>query len=224
VTEKKAVEEKKFNKLNRTFARRIGKTLSDLNKNILETELPKHNYAPEKIIDTKYKKIFLEVGFGMGEHFVHQVQSNPDCLYIGAEVYLNGVANVFKKTDAANFMIWPDDLDEILEQIPAGKLDGIYVLFPDPWHKRRYLKKRLFNQSRLASFKATLKQGGFIIFASDIEDYFLDACKLLKADSDFAMLRDDFAIPHEGYIQTKYHAKAIREGRVAKFIEAQKKR
>ncbi|MDA9163680.1 hypothetical protein N9N97_02230 [Rickettsiaceae bacterium] len=214
------MEEKKFNKLNRTFARRIGKTLSPLNKNILATELPKHIYSPEKIIDTEYKKTFLEVGFGMGEHFVNQVQSNPDFLYIGAEVYLNGVANVFKKIEATNFMIWPDDLDEILEKIPAGTIDGIYVLFPDPWHKKRYLKKRLFNQARLQSFKATLKDGGFIAFASDIDDYFADARKLLESDSNFSVQRDDFTIPHEGYIQTKYHAKAIREGRVVQFIEA----
>ncbi len=214
------MEEKRFNKLNRTFARRIGKSLSPLNKSILATELPKHRYSPEKIIDTEYKKVFLEIGFGMGEHFVHQVQLNPDCLYIGAEVYLNGVANIFKQIEATNFMIWPDDLDEILEKIPPGSIDGIYVLFPDPWHKRRHLKKRLFNQARLAGFKGALKEGGFIVFASDISDYFDDARKLLESDGSFSLERDDFTIPHEGYIQTKYHTKAIREWRVAQFIEA----
>ena len=214
------MEEKKFNKLNRTFARRIGKKLSNLNKNLLEFALPKYIYAPEKLIGTKYKKIFLEVGFGMGEHFIHQVTSNPEYLYIGAEVYLNGVANVLKKIEATNFMIWADDLDEILEKMPVDVLDGIYILFPDPWHKKRYLKKRLFNAERLLSFKETLKNDGFIAFASDIDDYFLEACKFLEKDSDFTVEHKDFTIPHEGYVQTKYHRKAIGEGRLAQFVEA----
>ena len=73
---------------------------------------------------------------------------NPDNLYVGVEVYLNGVANFLKlatQKDNNNFFIWPNDLDMILQDIPDRSLDGIYILFPDPWHKRRYLKKRLLN-------------------------------------------------------------------------------
>lgn len=116
------MEKENFNKLNRTFARRIGKSLSDLNKSVLGKDLPKVIYNPEKVKATKYKKVFFEIGYGMGEHFISQLQSNPEYLYIGAEVYLNGVANVLKKLkdySNGNYMLWPDDLDSMLEQMPG---------------------------------------------------------------------------------------------------------
>lgn len=95
-----------------------------------------------------------------------------------------------------------------------------YILFPDPWHKRRYLKKRLFNQERLCLFKKKLKNKGFISFASDIEDYFDSAKSILENDNDFKILEKDFTIPHTDYIQTKYHTKAINENRTVQFISA----
>lgn len=217
------MEKENFNKLNRTFARRVGKSLSDLNKSVLDKDLPKVIYSPEKLKATKYKKVFFEIGYGMGEHFIKQLQSNPEYLYIGAEVYLNGVANVLKKLKDyinGNYMLWPDDLDSMLEQMPDESLDGIYILFPDPWHKRRYLKKRLFNTERVSLFKKKLKNKGFISFASDIEDYFDSAKSILESDKDFKILVDNFTVPHQGYIQTKYHTKAIAENRAAQFISA----
>lgn len=217
------MEKKNFNKLNRTFARRIGKNLSSINKSVLDNDLPKVIYSPEKLKATKCEKVFLEIGYGMGEHFINQVQSNPKHLFIGAEVYLNGVANVLKKLQGynnSNYMLWPDDLDLILTNMPDQSLDGIYILFPDPWHKRRYLKKRLFNEERLSLFKQTLKNKGIISFASDIEDYFDSAKSILENDKDLKILGNDFTVPHPGYIQTKYHKKAINENRTAQFISA----
>jgi len=216
-------EENQHNKLNQTFARRIGKTLSDLKQNLLAEELPKHLYRLELLKASEYDKVFLEIGFGMGEHLACQIRSNPNALYIGVEVYINGVANLLKQTKSlgcSNFMIWPDDLDLILHQMPPASLDGIYILFPDPWHKRRHLKKRLFNQSRLDSFKDKLKNDGFVIFASDIKDYFAAVHKLLDTDHNFTIEGNNFSIPHSGYIQTKYHSKAIKEERNTQFVKA----
>ena len=214
-------EENKHQILNRTFARRVGKALSGLKQNLIDCELPKHLYAAQKLENSKYDKVFLEIGFGMGEHFVSQVKANPDSLYIGVEVYINGVANALKQLESCdNFMLCPDDLDAILDQIPLNSLDGIYILFPDPWHKRRALKKRLFNQMRLDIFKTILKKGGFIAFASDIADYTESAYNLLNLDQDFIVKNTDLTIPHDGYTETKYHKKGLKEGRDAQFIQA----
>jgi len=208
------------NKLNKTFARRIGKRLSDYNKNLLENILPQYQYSNEALLNSQKKKKFLEIGFGMGEHLFNQVTLNPDNLYIGAEVYLNGVANFLKlATNVDNFLLWPNDLDMMLTDMPDNSLDGIYVLFPDPWHKRKYLKKRLVNKERLELFKAKLKPCGFIAFASDIEDYFEDVRKLFALDEELKIQNTDFLVPHEGYVTTKYHQKAIRECRVARFVQ-----
>lgn len=214
-------EKTKHQILNQTFARRVGKTLSTLKQNLVKNELLKYLFTPEKLNSRKDNKIFLEIGFGMGEHFVHQVKTNPDNLYIGIEVFINGVASALKQIqDCNNFLLWPDDFDLITSKVPANSLAGIYILFPDPWHKKRALKKRLFNQIRLNSLKKMLKPGGFIAFASDIADYFETARSLLSNDQDFTIKNTDFSIPHNGYIQTKYHTKALKEGRSAEFIQA----
>ncbi len=207
----------------KTFSRRSGKTLTDLSKKTLEEFLPIYLYSSEKFNQSNYKKTFLEIGFGMGEHFISQVTNNSDSLLIGAEVFINGVARtlkLLKNLQVTNFLIWPDDVDIFFEQIPDNSLDGVYILFPDPWPKRKNINKRLVNSKRLEIIKRKLKNDGFISFASDIEDYFLAVQKLLKDDSILSLKNEDFDIPHDGYITTKYHLKAKKEEREAKFITA----
>lgn len=209
--------------LSRSFARRIGKRLGKNSKYLLENILPEYQYSESLFLNSPYTRKFLEIGFGMGEHLFHQINQYPGNLYIGAEVYLNGVAkflHLATNENLNNFLIWPDDLDLILPRIPDKSLDGIYILFPDPWHKRKYLKKRLVSKERLTILKSKLKDRGFIAFTSDIEDYFNHVQNLCIEDPDFLIQNTDYTQPHPGYITTKYHHKAIRENRVAKFLQA----
>jgi release factor glutamine methyltransferase len=209
--------------LNRSYARRIGKSLSSLQQNLLKNELPNYLFSPEKIKSEK-RKIFLEIGFGMGEHFIHQAKTNSKALFIGVEVYLNGVANVLKlaqEQNVTNFLLWSNNLDFILYELPNKILDGIYILFPDPWAKNKQKKKRILNQERLNILQSKLKTNGSFIFASDIEDYFNETLKLIQQNPNFQIVNNnDYYQPHDNYIITKYHQKAINEGRAAKFIRA----
>ncbi|WP_341793450.1 MULTISPECIES: bifunctional peptide chain release factor N(5)-glutamine methyltransferase PrmC/tRNA (guanosine(46)-N7)-methyltransferase TrmB [unclassified Rickettsia] len=209
--------------LNRSYARRIGKSLSSLQQNLLKTELPNYLFSNEKIKFEK-RKIFLEIGFGMGEHFIHQAKNNPEALFIGAEVYLNGVANVLKlalEQNVTNFLLWSNNLDLILYELPNKILDGIYILFPDPWPKNKQKKKRILNPERLNILQNKLKTNGNLIFASDIQDYFNEVLKLIQQNPNFQIAdNDDYYQPHDNYIITKYHQKAINEDRAAKFIRA----
>ena len=98
-----------FNKLNRTFTRRIGKRLSNQNKELLANILPKYLFSNELLAFSGKQKKYLEIGFGMGEHLFNQIVLNPANLYIGVEVYLNGIANFLKlvaKSQNDNFLIW----------------------------------------------------------------------------------------------------------------------
>ncbi|NRB10466.1 MAG: tRNA (guanosine(46)-N7)-methyltransferase TrmB [Rickettsiaceae bacterium] len=166
----------------------------------------------------------MEVGFGMGEHFADLITNNPNSLFIGVEVYLNGVANLLKMVKeklVTNFLLWPDDLDLMLNELPDNLLDGIYILFPDPWPKRRYQKRRIINQVRLDIFKQKLKLGGFINFASDIEDYFKEVKNLFSQGQEITINNDDFSQAFDtNYKPTKYHQKALLEGREVQFLQA----
>lgn len=218
------------NKLNRTFARRRGKGLSDKKKLILEKILPRYLFTDEKI-DTLQtdNKLIMEVGFGMGDHLVQQMKVNPNATFLGAEVYVNGVAQFLElgidsgiicaaENKNNNLFLWPDDVDLLFDMIPQNSLDIIYILFPDPWPKKKHNKKRLVNNQRLNTIKDKLKSKGQIIFATDIDDYFDSVYELIDQDNDLEFLDEDFTTPHAGYILTKYNKKAIREGRVARFM------
>ncbi|WP_040256564.1 bifunctional peptide chain release factor N(5)-glutamine methyltransferase PrmC/tRNA (guanosine(46)-N7)-methyltransferase TrmB [Rickettsia hoogstraalii] len=243
--------------LTRSYARRIGKSLSGLQQNLLDNELPKYLFSKEKLIDEK-RKIFLEIGFGMGEHFINQAKMNPDALFIGVEVYLNGVANVlklageqnivksvgfnykeqegakpitnrratsddvseFKSLDyITNFLLFPNNLDLILNEIPSNSLDGIYILFLDPWIKNKQKKKRIFNKERLKILQDKLKDNGNLVFASDIENYFYEAIELIEQNGNFKIMnKDEYLKPHDNYVITKYHQKATQANRIPRFI------
>ncbi|MCC8418077.1 MAG: bifunctional peptide chain release factor N(5)-glutamine methyltransferase PrmC/tRNA (guanosine(46)-N7)-methyltransferase TrmB [Rickettsia endosymbiont of Glossina mortisans submortisans] len=207
--------------LNRSYARRIGKSLSGLQQNLLDNELPKYLFSKEKLIDEK-RKIFLEIGFGMGEHFINQAKMNPNALFIGVEVYLNGVANVLKlasEQNITNFLLFPNNLDFILNDLPNNSLDGIYILFPDPWIKNKQKKKRIFNKERLKILQDKLKDNGNLVFASDIENYFYEAIELIEQNGNFkSMNKNNYLKPHDNYVITKYHQKATQANRIPRFI------
>ncbi|MCZ6896917.1 MAG: bifunctional peptide chain release factor N(5)-glutamine methyltransferase PrmC/tRNA (guanosine(46)-N7)-methyltransferase TrmB [Rickettsia endosymbiont of Ixodes ricinus] len=207
--------------LNRSYARRIGKSLSGVQQNLLDNELPKYLFSKEKLESEKHK-VFLEIGFGMGEHFINKARLNPDALFIGVEVYLNGVANVLKlasEQNITNFLLFPNNLDLILNDLPNNSLDGIYILFPDLRIKNKQKKKRIFNKERLKILQDKLKDNGNLVFTSDIENYFYEAIELIKQNGSFEIMnKDDYLKPHDNYVMTKYHQKAIKANRTPKFM------
>ena len=209
-------------KLNRSFARRIGKTLSNTQKSIIDEMMETHILRPEEIT-----KAVAEIGIGMGEHFINQAKNNPDIIHIGFEPYLNGIANTLimaKEQDITNIRLWPDDMDLVFSKLPGNCLERIYVLFPDPWPKTSHKKRRIICTERLELFAQKLAKDGNLFFASDIEDYSAQTEKLIDESDLFELVKNASNLPHEGYIQTKYHSKAISEGRIARFASGQSKK
>ena len=120
-------------KLNKSFSRRIGKTLSTLQTNAIENLLPNLLLDPTNLPKTS---ITAEIGIGMGEHFINMAQNNQNALHIGFEPYLNGIANALllaDKENISNIRLWPDDVDLIFTKLPDNSISKLYVLFPDPW-------------------------------------------------------------------------------------------
>ena len=143
---------------------------------LLEKSLPKFKIILEKIptLLKKYNKINLEIGFGKGEFLADLASSKKDSLNIGCEPYIAGVVSLLQKIkhhDIKNIMIWPDDARLLLTKIENHSIDNIYILFPDPWPKRRQHNRRLINASFIELLTEKLKCNGTIFIATDHHDY-----------------------------------------------------
>ncbi len=135
-------------------------------------------------IDTrKYNKIFLEIGFGMGDHTSSIALMNPDSLYIGAEPFINGVGSLLSKIhdkNISNIMIYDDDVRRLLLDFPDNFLDGVFLLFPDPWPKRRHFERRFIQPKNILAIHRILKKGGLWKIATDHADYALWTLKMFE--------------------------------------------
>jgi release factor glutamine methyltransferase len=208
--------------LNKSFSRRIGKSLSTTQKHAIENLLPTYLLDPASLPNQNF---IAEIGIGMGEHFINQARSNPDIIHIGFEPYLNGIANALllaQKDGITNIRLWPDDMDLMFNKLTDSCLDALYILFPDPWPKNNQKKRRIICDSRLQTFATKMSKDSILYFASDIEDYVNFVEKSLNHSQFFSIIDNIANTPHTGYIQTKYHSKAIAEGRRARFLSARK--
>lgn len=207
----------------RSFSRRIGKSLSNLQQSLIAEELPKFLLDDKNPLSrsSDYNSVIIEVGIGMAEHFTNQVAQNPDSLFIGIEPYLNGIANCLKLTkelDIKNFALWPDDADMVLSNFHESSIQKFYLLFPDPWPKTKQKKRRFASHDRLNLIHKLLAKDGYFIFASDISDYASEVEDLCN-EIGFKKISDS---PHLGYLKTKFHAKAELAGRNPIFMTFQK--
>ncbi len=209
--------------LNRSFSRRIGKSLSPLQQSLLGEDLPKCLLDPLAL--PKYDRYIAEIGIGMADHFVAKAALDPSTLYIGFEPYLNGVANAIKlakDAEAGNLLLWPDDMDLVFDQLPNDLLSEIYILFPDPWPKLRHHKRRIINPTRLKLFTSKLKANGRLYFASDIAHYFNSAQEIIGSTGLFKEIYSG-PLSFENYIKTRYHLKAEEENRAPQFLCVEKR-
>ena len=118
--------------------------------------------------------VWLEIGFGGGEHLAAQAARHPDILMIGCEPFLNGVASALRHIDEGglkNVRLHADDARDVIAALPDASLDRVMILFPDPWHKARHNKRRLLSDAIAAEIARLLKPGGTLRFVTDWKDY-----------------------------------------------------
>lgn len=166
----------------------------------------------------------LEIGFGGGEHLLHECDRFPATGFIGVEPFVNGMAklaSVIAGAPPANLRLYDDDATRLLDWLPAASLDGIDLLYPDPWPKTRHWKRRFVNVANLDRFARVLKPGGIFRFASDIDTYVnwtLLHCHAHDAFEWTAVSAGDWRQPYDGWPGTRYEAKAKREGRIPAYL------
>ncbi len=120
------------------------------------------------------RPLWLEVGFGGGEHLVHMAARNPQVHIIGAEPFVNGIAMLLGKVRAAgvaNLSLYPRDVREVFDVLPAGCLEKVFLNYPDPWPKARHHRRRFVTPDYLLPLARACAQGAEFRVATDIPDY-----------------------------------------------------
>ncbi len=169
------------------------------------------------------RDVWLEIGFGGGEHLVHQAATNPDVGIIGAEPYINGVAMLLgkiRRAGADNLSVYPGDARDLMDVLPPTSVARAFLLYPDPWPKKRHHRRRFVTQEHLRPLAGILKPGAILRVATDIPDYVRQALEEVpKAGFEWLATRPcDWRDPWEDWLSTRYEQKALREGRVPHYL------
>ena len=211
--------------LNRLYGRSSGHKLRPGQQALVDTLLPAIGVPDEGEVTSlslfgEERPLHFEIGFGSGEHLAYRADLLPDHGFIGAEPFLNGVATALghvRDQHLANVRLWMGDALHVLRRVPDGALSFLYLLHPDPWPKARHAKRRMVNDGPLALFAAKLKPGGELRIATDDPTYLEWTLMVMPRHArQFEWLAEkptDFLEPSGGWIETRYGAKARREGR-----------
>jgi len=211
--------------LNRLYGRSQGRPLRKFQQELVDTLLPRIAVPPEGEVTAERLfghdcPLHFEIGFGGGEHMAFRADMLPDHGFIGAEPFLNGVAQALAHVDGdggknvplGNVRIQHGDALEVLSRIPDGSLSFLYLLHPDPWPKARHAKRRMMNDGPVDMFAAKLKPGGEFRFGTDHAIYLRHALMVMRRHRDqFEWLCDkpqDFLKRAGGWPETRYEAKA----------------
>lgn len=173
------------------------------------------------------KPLWVEIGFGAGEHLVHQARTYPDVGIIGCEPFINGVAMLLGKirdADVTNLRVHPGDARNLFDVLPAGSVEKAFLLYPDPWPKKRHHRRRFVTQEHLEPLFEVLKPGAEFRVATDIPDYVRQTLiEVPKAGFDWlAEGPRDWRHPWADWISTRYEMKALREGRMPHYLTFRK--
>ena len=214
------------------FGRRRGKTLRPHQAAALAVGLNRYRLdllhpAPAEILtlfSTPVSTVRLEIGFGGGEHLLHEAAGHPDAGFIGVEPFVNSMAKLMValgEKQLANLRVHDDDATRLLDWLPEASLSGIDLFYPDPWPKRKHWKRRFVSPVNLDRFARVLRPGGVFRFASDIDTYVNWTLLHCAAHGGFewrAREAGDWRRPYPGWPGTRYEAKALREGRSPAYL------
>lgn len=220
---------------NRTFGRRLGRPLKAGRQAALE-KLPLFDIPPELVTrdgtlpaaklfpEFTPQKIWFEIGFGQGEHLLARMKQSPADAFIGAEPYINGMSSLLAnlpEPTPKNIRLYMDDALFVMGTLADSTLDGIYVLNPDPWFKKKHHKRRIITPENLDMFARTLKPGGLLIMSTDVAELAEWMRGVAENHPSFEWVPENRANPQQppaGWpVTTKYMAWGVSEGRKPHF-------
>ncbi len=216
----------------RSYGRRKARPLSErkdrlLNELLPSLRLPRAEPAPSpltRLFAQPVTEVWLEIGFGSGEHLVWQAEHHRHAGFIGCEPFINGVASLLGKIETLGLntiRIHDGDARDVLAWLPPRSISRIFILFPDPWPKKRHQKRRLVSPDAVADFARVLRQGAELRFASDSGDYAGEALLTIPASRAFAWTAErakDWRERPFDWPETRYERKALSEGRKPAYL------
>lgn len=216
----------------RFYGRRRGRRLRPRRRRLIDEALPRLALAApaDGIVDPggqfgfTPKDVWLEIGFGAGEHLAWQATRNPGVGFIGAEPFVNGVARLLARIEdegLGNIRIVADDVRPVLARLPAACLGRVFVLFPDPWPKPRHHRRRIVCREVLDQLAGLMRDGAELRLATDDEDYLCWILEHLLAHPAFVWLAagaDDWRQRPLDWPATRYEVKTAAAGRRASYL------
>ncbi|MEJ6403645.1 tRNA (guanine(46)-N(7))-methyltransferase TrmB [Yoonia sp. 2307UL14-13] len=174
------------------------------------------------------KEVWLEIGFGAGEHLVHVAETYPDIGLIGCEPYINGVATLLgkiRKAGVRNLAVHPGDVRDLFDVLPDGSVAKVFLNYPDPWPKKRHHRRRFVTPEHLEPLSRVMAHGAELRVATDIPDYVRQTLEQVPRHG-FDWLAErpaDWREPWADWFSTRYEQKALREGRVPHYLTFRKR-
>jgi tRNA (guanine-N7-)-methyltransferase len=203
----------------RSYGRLKSRTIKPRQAALLETLLPALRVPAEpfdpRALRPGAAEVWLEIGFGGGEHLAAQARRRPDVQFIGAEPFQNGVASALRHIDEqglGNVRLHDGDARDLLARLPDGCLTRVFVLFPDPWPKARHHKRRLLQAETARELARVLRPGGALRFASDWADYVDWSLARLTARPELRWTAEragDWRTPPADHVATRYEEKRL---------------
>jgi len=219
------------------YGRRRGRPLHRGQQALVDTLLPRLVVTlpaagvldPSALFDPRPEEVWLEIGFGSGEHLAVQAAAHPAVGFIGCEVFENGIAKLLadvQRRALANVRILTDDARLLIAALPPASIGRVFILFPDPWPKQRHHKRRIVAKETLDALAAIMTDGAELRLATDDLDYLAWMLARLPVHPAFAWLADrpsDWRVRPADWPATRYEAKAITAGRRPYFLRLRRR-
>jgi tRNA (guanine-N7-)-methyltransferase len=215
----------------RSYGRRRGRRLSPRQTVLLERGLPRLAISLLQPAQVELNRLFappvaevwLEIGFGGAEHLIWQARANPHVGLIGCEPFADGIVKALSAIEAANLSnvrIHADDARPLLRWLSPASIARTFILFPDPWPKKRHHKRRLVSQASLAELARVMRPGGELRIATDVADYAQAILLAVEQQQSFRPLAGpgDWRERGSDWPPTRYEQKALLEGRRCSYF------
>ncbi len=217
----------------RNFYGRVhGKTLRQSQKTYLDEDLARLSLPGVTVDDnpsrspldmTRFhgKPLWLEIGFGGGEHLVHMAATYPDVEIIGCEPFVNGIAMLLGKirqAEVTNLSLHPGDVRDLFDVLPDGCLSKVFLNYPDPWPKARHHRRRFVTQEYLRPLARCMMPGAELRVATDIPDYVRQTLEEVPQAGFDLIAQTGQGAAWADWLSTRYEQKALREGRDPHYL------